>query len=132
MSTSDPLLRAVALGALCALVGLTAACGDDSDATSGRVRIDRVEPPQAISGEVVRLYGDGFGARQPDDGRVSLRGVCAPVIEWTDQVVTIEIPTDAAGQGDTIVVLQRDGFASNPAALTLTGEGRFVAAVPCP
>jgi hypothetical protein len=72
--------------------------------------VDHIDPAQGVTGDVVRIYGQNFGAN-PDIVKVMLGGREATIMEISDDSIVVWVPYGALTGTVTVSV---DGVLSNP------------------
>jgi len=83
-----------------------------------------IEPPNALAGESVTLYGDNFG--DPEGTVTFSSALSSDVQEWADDAITTTVPVGAIT--GSVVAGNQDGLLSNPVNFEVSGEGVVAAA----
>ncbi|MEK7183737.1 MAG: IPT/TIG domain-containing protein [Patescibacteria group bacterium] len=83
-----------------------------------------IEPPNALAGEAVILYGDNFGDAQ---GVTTFSSTLAGNVQtWSDEKIVVTVPAGAVT--GAVVASNADGAVSNPVNFEVSGDGTVVAA----
>lgn len=87
----------------CAL--LLAACGSPSSPPPPAPQITAVSPMVAARGETIMVTGTGFGTQ----GDLTVGGVPADIVAWSDTDIEAVVPSDAPGAWQEVVVATTGG-----------------------
>ncbi len=80
--------------------------------------IDNVSPPSAWIGAEVTITGRGFG----ESGTVTIGGVAADIVSWSDTQIVCILPDGIAQRVDVVVSPAAGGSATG--AITVRGDGK--------
>jgi YD repeat-containing protein len=91
-------------------------------------QITQLSPATGPAGTVTIIGGSNFGASQ-SGGAVSIGGVNAPVVAWSDTQITVTVPLSVPAGNASVTVTNGNGSTSNTSGFVVTPGAIFAGPV---
>jgi hypothetical protein len=87
-------------------------------------QITKLDPATAKAGDTVVVNGYCFGVNQSPKGAVTVGGIDAKIVSWSDKSISIKVPDDAKTGSQPVIVTTGDRYTykSDPVNLNITGS----------